>query len=272
MSLKRETRQQWGAKPPKNRRFDVTPQGVAIHYPGSSGSLRGRSHADHQAMLRSWQVQHMARGSNDLEYGSLICECGIWMEARTEFSGDRWRVRVGSNGTRAANTTHTSVQLMLGTADTIRQQEKEWLAEAVATLRAEGGWGPQVTGHRDHYATACPGNSIYNALPEIRRMADNWNKEDDMPSADEVAKAVWAHEIDGRPARWYQRQAHRIARKWLGPSGDPTMPSRQATILGEVRALGRKVDALAEQLEKGVAATAVRSVKPEPEDDGADDE
>lgn len=273
MGLKRETREQWGAKPPKNRRYVTASTaktgGVAVHYPGSEGSMAHLTHSQCQATMRGWQTYHMGRGSNDLEYGSVICQHGRWMEARTEF--DNWLVRVGSNGTAAANDRHTSVQLMLGTTDRITDEQKAWLAEAIATLRAHG-WGLDVKGHRDFVGTPCPGSSIYNALPEIRRMADNWNEEDDMPSADEVAKAVWAHEIDGRPARWYQRQAHRIARKWLGPSGDPAAPSRQATILGEVRALGRKVDALAEQLEKGVAATAVRSVKPEPEDDGVDDE
>lgn len=176
MTLKRETRAQWGARPPKNRRYDVTPKGVAVHYPGSPGSMRGQTHEQCRALLRGWQTMHMNRGSNDLEYGSLICQHGVWMEARTEFRGDLWRVRVGSNGTAAANTTHTSVQLMIGTADRITDQEKRWLAEAIAELRRHG-WGPDVKGHRDFYATACPGDSIYRALPDISAMADRWNEE-----------------------------------------------------------------------------------------------
>lgn len=219
MALRRETRQAWGAKPPKNRRYDVNPRGVAIHYPGVTGTMRGLNHDQHRGLLRQWQAMHMNRGSNDLEYGSLICPCGVWMEGRTEF--DNWFVRVGSNGTSAANTTHTSVQLLIGTADRITDQEIDWLAEAVAELRRHG-WGPEVKGHRDFYATACPGDSIYNALPEIRRRADRDDQEDDVTPediekiADAAAKKVlrgleWPHKSGAEPTH-LQGHVSRIRR------------------------------------------------------------
>ncbi len=170
MDLRRETREQWGALPPKHRRTDVTKQGVAIHYPGAASAFRGMSHDQHRSLLRQWQAQHMNRGSNDLEYGSVICPCGIWMEARTEW--DKPFVRVGSNGTAAANTSHTSVQLMLGTGEAITEQEKQWLGGAVRWLRDQG-WGADLRGHRDFVATACPGDSIYAALPAIDAYARN---------------------------------------------------------------------------------------------------
>jgi hypothetical protein len=196
MTLKRETRQQWGAKAPRNRRFDVSLKGVAIHYPGATGSMRQLTHDQHRSLLRQWQAMHMNRGSNDLEYGSLICPCLIWMEGRTEFrksgSTNYWQTRVGSNGTAAANTSHTSVQLLIGAADTPTDAEVRALAEAVATLRKEGGWGNSVLGHRDHSSTACPGDAIYRTLPTIRKLADNWTGDDDMPLND--ADKKWLRE------------------------------------------------------------------------------
>lgn len=179
MSLRRQTREQWGALPPKARRSDVTKQGVAIHYPGANSLFRTMGHATHQSLMRQWQAQHMNRGSNDLEYGSVICPCGIWMEARTEW--DRPFTRVGSNGTAAANTSHTSILMMLGTGEAINDQEMRWAGEAVAWLR-EQGWGPDLKGHRDFVATACPGDSIYRALPTI----DAYARQGAPPPTEEV--------------------------------------------------------------------------------------
>jgi hypothetical protein len=165
-----ETREQWGAADPHNRRYDVTPRGVAIHYPGP-GRYTGSSHGTCQARMRAWQRMHMERGSNDLEYGLVLCEHLRLMEARIE--QDRPNVRVGSNGTAAANTTHSSIQLMRGTDDPPpTAEELSALGEAVAWLRINGGWGPAVTGHRDHYATACPGDPLYAKLGVVRIVAD----------------------------------------------------------------------------------------------------
>lgn len=160
----RQKRAAWGARPPKNRRRDVAPSGVAIHYPGAAVAYRAQSHDQHLANLRGWQDMHMARGSNDIEYGSFICPCGIWIEGRTEW--DDPMVRVGSNGTGDANYRYTSVQLMLGTGERIDAAMIAAAGEAVAQLRAWG-WGYALLGHRDLYATACPGDSIYAALPAI---------------------------------------------------------------------------------------------------------
>lgn len=167
--LRWETRQAWGARAPKNRRYDVGLRGVSIHYPGANAKFRDMTHAQHQKFMRDWQAMHMGRGSNDLEYGSVICPCGIWMEARTE--QNRPQVRVGSNGNSDANYWYTSIQMMLGTGEEIRQREINWLGEAVAWLRTNG-WGDEVVGHCDLSQTACPGNSIYASIPSIIAAAD----------------------------------------------------------------------------------------------------
>ena len=168
--LRWETRQAWGAAPPLNRRYDVGWKGVVLHWPGANAAFRSMPHSQHQAYLRQWQQQHMARGSNDLEYGSVICPCGIWMEARTE--QDKPGVRVGSNGSSNTNYLYTSVQLMVGTSEGITDQEQRWLGEAVAWLRARG-WGHELLGHRQTSSTSCPGDAIQTAIPQIAAYASN---------------------------------------------------------------------------------------------------
>lgn len=239
--MRRETRAQWGAPADRGKRWvhpDVAARGgVVVHYPGATGTLRRLTHDQHRALMRQWAAMHMNRGSLFLEYGSVICPCDepVWMEGRTTFAGG-WLARVGSNGTTAANDDRTSVQLMIGAADTPRAVELEALGEAIGELRNHG-WGPAVTGHRDHYQTACPGDLLYNRLPEIRRIADRW-KDTGMPLTDDdvdrIARATAArvnrvlgdYTADGEPAgpnkddpqlgSTYIRQIKNISRKVLG--------------------------------------------------------
>jgi hypothetical protein len=237
MSLKRETRKDWGAPPDKGKRWvsaaTAKTGGVAVHYPGASGSLRRLSHHQCQSLLRQWAAMHMNRGSMFLEYGSLICHHGIWMEARTTFDGG-WLARVGSNGTTAANDNYTSVQLMLGTDDTITENEKEWLAESIATLR-DHGWGSQVRPHSHFYSTACPGPSIRNALPEISRMADRW-KETGVAISDKDVERI----ADATAAR-----VNRVLGDY-NSKGEPAGPNKDnpqfgATYIRQIKGISKKV-------------------------------
>ena len=241
MALRRETREQWGARPPNGRNYIdkrvAARGGVAVHYPGADASYRSWSHAQHQATMRAWQKMHMSRGSRDLEYGSVICPCGIWMEGRTEW--DRPLVRVGSNGTSAANSTHTSVQLMVGTREGITQQEKEWLAEAIRWLRSQG-WGPFVEPHSRFYATECPGDAIRNALPEIRRMADQGTTpskgDDDMTKEEHI----WLEDILRRVQSMHAGNYLEIGKE----SPVPPAPGKG----GNLTWLDRKLKPLADRL------------------------
>jgi len=64
--------------------------------------------------------------------------------------------------------------------------------------------GPAQQGHRDCSATSCPGDRLYRALPL---------QEDDMPDANEIARAVWGW-TDNRTERSMQnllRNAYEFA-------------------------------------------------------------
>lgn len=167
MSIAVTTREQWGC-PPTPVRYDVDPRGMTIHYPGP-GRFRFADHKGCMAQVKAWDAQHRASGSIMLEYGGIVCQHGHYLEGRGRWG--RLVARPGSNGTAAANSVRLSVQLMVGTLDSPpTDQELRWLAEVVAQARAQG-CGLVVDGHRDWYATACPGDPLYRALPTIARYA-----------------------------------------------------------------------------------------------------
>lgn len=236
MPLIRETRQSWGARPPKFRRYVpaavAATGGVAVHWPGITGSMRGISHDQCHAFLRGWQAMHMAGNSNDLEYGSVICTHRRWMEGRTEF--DNWLVRVGSNGTTASNDNFTSIQFMLGTDDIITNEEIDWLAEAIATERKHG-WGSRVVGHRYFVGTDCPGDSIMRALPEITRRADEWGEEPMRLSDEDIDKI--AEETAARVNRVLGD--FNSKGKPIGPNKDN--PQLGAVYIRQIKNLSRKI-------------------------------
>lgn len=178
--------------------------------------------------MRAWQNQHMNGGSYDLEYGSVICPCGIWMEGRTRF--DDWLVQVGSNGSSYANSHWTSVQLMVGVREGITPAETAWLAEAVRTLRTHG-WGDQIRPHSDFYATACPGDAIRGAIPQIRRLADN------PPQEGTLKRIDYAHRKDDRTIKTGEWVT--ITKKMkTGRSGTQTMMLSQGLIRPDPKITG----------------------------------
>ena len=167
MTVKLSTRADWrcpgGYDRPIPHRL-----GWSIHYPGP-GRFRFSSHDQCLSQVRSWDQMHRNRGSAMLEYGGLVCQHGYYIEGRGTW-GDLMQ-QPGSNGTAHANQRYPSLQLMMGTDDAPpTDQEYRWAAEVVARGFAQG-LAEKVIGHRDTYATACPGDPIYNNLSTIKRYA-----------------------------------------------------------------------------------------------------
>lgn len=92
---------------------------------------------------------------------------------------------------------------------------------------------------------------------------ETYTEEHGMPLSDRdierIAQAVWAREVDGKPARWWLKNTQRIARRWLGPAGDAPEQTRQSTIR-------RGVDRLQAQMVQVLDALAGED-DPEPEPD-----
>lgn len=147
-------RADWGAREP---RYAPTPivdtANVVIHYEGShsDGSVEA---------VRNIQNYHMDKnGWNDIAYTWLINQNG------DVFEGRGWGVRSAANGSVASNADRYAVCFMIGV-------DEEPSEAALASARVLVGLAREakplsskdVTGHRDHIATSCPGQPLYDLV------------------------------------------------------------------------------------------------------------
>jgi len=169
------SRAEWGARPPKYR--------IAIPLPSPELWLHHSVSASGGASrIRGIQNFHMdENGWPDIAYTFLINHEGLIYEG----------VPPGFRGTHTAghNTSGHAICL-LGNFNTT--QPTEAALESLVSLIEHGHneeWWPEVLtgGHRDTRGNAvgdCPGNKLYALIPEI-------NEEASMPTAEEIALAVW---------------------------------------------------------------------------------
>ncbi|MDB1089067.1 LysM peptidoglycan-binding domain-containing protein [Streptomyces sp. ACA25] len=166
------TRSQWGARAPRNRNRNITPGngGVTIHHLGGSRVARS-SHADCAGHVRGVQNFHMdTNGWADIAYSHLTCIHGYVFQGRGEGH------RTAANGTDTGNQNWYAVCGLTGGSstnyDTITNQLIDAFHLAITRLRNQGGAANRINGHRNHIATACPGNLytyVQNGSMEPRR-------------------------------------------------------------------------------------------------------
>lgn len=135
----------------------LTTKGVKIHYVGSPVS--NASHDECVAMVKSIRRQHLsntAENYSDIAYNYLVCQHGYVFEGRGK------RKRTGANGNQDLNKGHYAVCGLLGTSGDTEASAAmvEGVKWAVSQLRSAGA-GREIKGHRDGFATSCPGNSLY---------------------------------------------------------------------------------------------------------------
>lgn len=150
-------RADWGASPTSPAAALTSAEGVAVHYLGTR--YETRDHARCAAYVRAVRDSHLRHPTEnwvDIAYNLLVCEHGVVFEGR---GAGR---RSGANGSSAANRSHYAVCALLGASGLTVPPDAQLagLADAVDYLR-ERGAGREVTGHRDHRATACPGDALY---------------------------------------------------------------------------------------------------------------
>jgi hypothetical protein len=84
----------------------------------------------------------------------LACQHGAVYEGRGTGTGS------AANGTTKANADYYAVCALIGPADKPTPQLLTGIGEAIAICRKAGA-GQRVLGHRDLFATACPGDALY---------------------------------------------------------------------------------------------------------------
>lgn len=135
----------------------LTAKGVKIHYEGTE--VRCEEHSDCVALVKRIRVAHLnhpTENYSDIAYNLLVCRHGYVFEGRGK------RKRTGANGNQELNQAHYAVMGLLGNKGDTQPTEEmvDGLKDAIAYLRGYGA-GREIKGHRDGWATACPGEPLY---------------------------------------------------------------------------------------------------------------
>lgn len=157
------SRQSWGAC---FQDGDLTLTGLAtgvrIHHTVGSTLPEDATIAQEQAEMRNIETTGQTRFSTGISYNVVIFPSG------RAYQGASW-TRRGTHD-EGENTTTRAI-CFAGNFDV--HQPTDAAIRTAASIVAEGRgkwWTPTapVTGHRDHYPTACPGQHVYDRLGEIR--------------------------------------------------------------------------------------------------------
>ncbi|MEU9218935.1 peptidoglycan recognition family protein [Streptomyces sp. NPDC048376] len=135
-------------------------KGVKVHYEGSPVSTKLLS--DHNACIAEWKAiraSHLANKTenySDVAYNYAACPHGYLLEGRG------LRKRTGANGNQALNQGHYAIVGLVGSEGLTQPTDAMLSAirDGIDLLRKNGA-GSEVKGHRDGYATACPGGPLY---------------------------------------------------------------------------------------------------------------
>ncbi|MFG3660229.1 N-acetylmuramoyl-L-alanine amidase [Streptomyces sp. NPDC047706] len=160
MALKLVSRSQWGARayrtPNGATPYSRARRGVKLHYLGTT--YYDRHHAQCAAYVRQIQAQHMdGNGWSDIGYSFVVCTHGYVYEGRG------LKRRNSANGNTTLNDQDYAVLLMVGSSGLTAPTDAQLhgARDAIEYCRSEGPAGTWLGGHRDGYATACPGDTVY---------------------------------------------------------------------------------------------------------------
>ncbi|WP_157251138.1 peptidoglycan recognition protein family protein [Nonomuraea typhae] len=152
------TRRQWRARAPRKVSRISKTRGVKVHYVG--GRVDPRLTGDHDRcldLMRQIQGWHMdGNGWSDFAYSYAVCPHGDILTGRGP------GVLVAANGP-GNNQAHYAVLGMVGATGLVEPTDAMLVGilDAIEILRERGGAGREIKGHRDGYATDCPGTALY---------------------------------------------------------------------------------------------------------------
>jgi hypothetical protein len=160
MAIKLVTRAAWGARayklPSGATSYAGPRRGVKLHYLGSAYSDRPHDRCDDY--VRQLQTSHMdGNGWSDIGYSFVVCTHGYVYEGRG------LRRRNSANGSTFLNERDYAVCLLVGSSGLTKPTDAQLhgARDAIDYCREEGSAGTWLGGHRDGYATTCPGDAIY---------------------------------------------------------------------------------------------------------------
>ncbi|MET7847642.1 peptidoglycan-binding protein [Streptomyces avermitilis] len=158
--MKLVTRRQLG-RPASAAPTQTSTKGVKVHYEGTAVSVDLLK--DHARCLAEWQAirkSHLANvreNYSDVAYNYAACPHGYLLEGRGIGK------RTGANGNQPLNVAHYAIVGLVG-SEGLTEPTNEMLSairDGIELLRQHGA-GDEILGHRDGYATSCPGGPLYN--------------------------------------------------------------------------------------------------------------
>lgn len=156
-------RDEWDARSPRGTLANMPAahnvKGTKVHYTGgventAMGFADGHHLCDNR--VRSVQNGHMdGNGWSDIGYSFLVCPHGY------AFVGRGFGKLPAANGP-GLNSGHYAVLGMVGDSGLVTPSAAmlNGIRDVIEWLRAKG-VGDQIRGHRDGYATSCPGDKLY---------------------------------------------------------------------------------------------------------------
>jgi hypothetical protein len=202
--MKLVTRAQWGARdyrsPNGATGYSRARRGVKLHYLGTT--YTDRPHIQCAAYVRQLQAQHMdGNGWSDIGYSFVVCTHG-WV-----YEGRGLTRRNSANGSTSLNEQDYAVLLMVGSSGLTKPTDEQLhgARDAIEYCRSEGPAGTWLGGHRDGYATQCPGEAVYAWVKEGAPRPNDSEEEDPMATwtTKDLCKAVWETDgVVGVPEGW----------------------------------------------------------------------
>lgn len=158
------TREQWGARPPKGRSPFFPTQACTGHWNGPTLTVRGNTQWDHNfcaPVVRGIQNFHMdGRNWSDIAYNWVECPHGY------TFEGRGLKYQNGANGTNAGNKSSPAIMYLGGERNPFTDEAKIGFHQCTIYVADNSSAKHGAIGHRDHKATACPGDAIYNWIKQ----------------------------------------------------------------------------------------------------------
>ncbi|MEV4284736.1 N-acetylmuramoyl-L-alanine amidase [Nonomuraea bangladeshensis] len=159
MAIDLVSRRDWNARAPRGDYSQLdSAKGVKVHYTG--GRVDPGIVSDHgacAALVRSIQTHHMdGNGWVDIGYSFVACP------HRKVFEGRGLHHLPAANGP-GLNAGHYAVLGLVGNTGLVQPTDLilHAILDAVEHVRARGGAGKEIKGHRDGYSTDCPGEPLY---------------------------------------------------------------------------------------------------------------
>lgn len=160
----------------------ATTKGVKVHYLGSPVSTKLLT--DHGECLNLWKdirrshLANKAEGYSDVAYNHAACPHGYLLEGRG------LRKRTGANGNQTLNQGHYAIVGLVGSSGLTEPTDVMLTAiRDGIDLHRNNGAGTEIKGHRDGYATACPGGPLYAWVKKGAPRPGNSNEPDPTPPA-----------------------------------------------------------------------------------------